>query len=302
MANEIVEFKADNGALVTISADDVVKYLCPTATEKEVFMLLQLCKVHHLDPWTGDVYIIKYGDEPARIQAGKEAFTKRAAANPDFEGFEGGIVYADASGRINKRAGSAYYPSVGETLVGGWCNVYVKGKRPFYDEVPLQEYNTGRNLWKSKPATMIRKVALVHALREAFPNDFAGLYSEEEMSDGPQREQAAPQATQVAAKVEPVAAPASVTASPKQLEEMGDKIADLAAARGVSFNVAQDAVFGSKTLSAAGFTSLASITEEQAGAAIALLDRWIDAARKANAESATSAEDGEDDAPVYETE
>ena len=36
--------------------------------------------------------------------------------------------------------------------------------------------------WKSKPATMIRKVAVVQALREAFPEDFGGLYSEEELS------------------------------------------------------------------------------------------------------------------------
>lgn len=34
--------------------------------------------------------------------------------------------------------------------------------------------------WSKKPATMIRKVALVQALREAFPKTFGGLYSAEE--------------------------------------------------------------------------------------------------------------------------
>ena len=38
--------------------------------------------------------------------------------------------------------------------------------------------------WASKPATMIRKVALVQALREAFPEDLQGMYSIEE-SDVP---------------------------------------------------------------------------------------------------------------------
>ena len=35
--------------------------------------------------------------------------------------------------------------------------------------------------WSKKPATMIRKVAAVQALREAFPQSFAGMYVAEEM-------------------------------------------------------------------------------------------------------------------------
>ena len=35
--------------------------------------------------------------------------------------------------------------------------------------------------WQKMPATMIRKVALVQALREAIPEEFGGLYSPEEM-------------------------------------------------------------------------------------------------------------------------
>ena len=35
--------------------------------------------------------------------------------------------------------------------------------------------------WKQMPGTMIRKVALVQALREAIPEEFSGLYSPEEM-------------------------------------------------------------------------------------------------------------------------
>jgi hypothetical protein len=35
--------------------------------------------------------------------------------------------------------------------------------------------------WKSMPATMIRKVPLVQSLREAFPDEFGGMYSPEEM-------------------------------------------------------------------------------------------------------------------------
>ena len=40
---------------------------------------------------------------------------------------------------------------------------------------------------------MIRKVALCHALREAFPEDLGGLYGAEEMDQARQQEQPAPQ-------------------------------------------------------------------------------------------------------------
>ena len=35
--------------------------------------------------------------------------------------------------------------------------------------------------WSKKPATMIRKVALVQALREAFPANLGGMYAAEEV-------------------------------------------------------------------------------------------------------------------------
>ena len=47
----------------------------------------------------------------------------------------------------------------------------------------LEEYNTGASLWADKPATMIRKVALVQALREAYPEMYAGVYDSSEISN-----------------------------------------------------------------------------------------------------------------------
>jgi hypothetical protein len=40
----------------------------------------------------------------------------------------------------------------------------------------MHEYDTGKSSWAKMPATMIRKVALVQSLREAFPSDLGGLY------------------------------------------------------------------------------------------------------------------------------
>jgi len=75
-----------------------------------------------------------------------------------------------------------------ETLVGGWARVHRHDwKVPTEAEVSLKEYmrtdSTGRpqSSWAKMPATMIKKVAIVQALRDAFPEDFQGLYSPEEM-------------------------------------------------------------------------------------------------------------------------
>lgn len=48
--------------------------------------------------------------------------------------------------------------------------------------VYFDEYTTGFNLWKTKPKTMIAKVAEMHALRMACPEELAQSYIEEEMS------------------------------------------------------------------------------------------------------------------------
>lgn len=51
----------------------------------------------------------------------------------------------------------------------------------FTATVYFSEYNTGRNTWATKPRTMIAKVAEMHALRSAFPEEMAQQYVEEEM-------------------------------------------------------------------------------------------------------------------------
>lgn len=46
--------------------------------------------------------------------------------------------------------------------------------------VYFNEYSTGKNLWASKPRTMIAKVAEMHALRMACPEELSQAYIEEE--------------------------------------------------------------------------------------------------------------------------
>lgn len=50
--------------------------------------------------------------------------------------------------------------------------------------VYFDEYNKGQDNWATKPHTMIAKVAEMHALRMAFPEELSEMYVEEEFEKG----------------------------------------------------------------------------------------------------------------------
>lgn len=65
------------------------------------------------------------------------------------------------------------------------CSVTVKRRvgqdiGEFSAKVYFKEYTTGANLWKSKPLTMIAKVAEMHAYRKACPEELSQSFVEEE--------------------------------------------------------------------------------------------------------------------------
>ena len=201
ITNQIAERAPQQAGLVEYMAGDenvkispamVRKYLVNgggNVTDEEVVMFLSLCRYQHLNPFTREVYLIKYGDrQAATMVVGKDVHLKRAKRHPEFRGLEAGIIIRGTDGGCYDRNGTFYDPESGEKLVGGWAKVHVDGWAvPLYASVNLTEY-IGRKSngeingqWSSKPATMIRKVAIVQALREAFPEDTAGMYVQEEI-------------------------------------------------------------------------------------------------------------------------
>ena len=186
---KVVEYEC-GGQLVKLSPNIIRNYLVNgngNVTDQEVAMFLNLCKFQKLNPFLREAYLIKYGSQPATIVTGKEAITKRAMRSPNYAGQQAGVVVLMEDGTLDNRIGSIVLED--ETLVGGWAKVFVKGyEYPIEITVAFDEY-VGRkssgeinSQWSKRPATMIRKVALVQALREAFPEDLAGMYSTEEMN------------------------------------------------------------------------------------------------------------------------
>jgi phage recombination protein Bet len=187
--DQVVEFEV-NGDKVKLTPATVKNYLVSgnkeNVTMQELAMFINLCKFSKLNPWVKEAYCIKYGNEPATMVVGKEAFQKRAEANPNFDGFEAGIiVMVEETGEILYRKGTMRIP--GEEIIGGYAEVWRKDRsHSTRIEVSFEEYagrkkdGTLNGQWSKKPATMIRKVALVQALRETFPSSFSGMYAAEE--------------------------------------------------------------------------------------------------------------------------
>ena len=180
--SDLVKYDTPNGETVQLSKSLIKNYLVNgngAVTDQEVTMFLSLCKFQRLNPFLKEAYLIKYGNSPATVVVGKDVLLKRAMRSEKFKGLQAGVIVVGDNGEFIEREGTFVLKD--EELVGGWAKVYLKDYEvPFYSSVSMNEYSTGKSNWQTKPATMIRKVALAQALREAFPEEMSNLYEAEE--------------------------------------------------------------------------------------------------------------------------
>lgn len=199
MVNNSLQQQAQNSKMTVIHTDTgdislsskiVREYLVSgggDVTDQEVKLFIALCSAQKLNPLIREAYIIKFGSLPATTVVSKDVYQKRANKNPTYKGKKAGIIILDNDMNIIYRQGT-FYLKDSEKLVGGWCEVYRENTDiPERIEVSMDEYvgkkkdGSINGQWASKPATMIRKVAVAQALREAFTEDYQGMYIPEEM-------------------------------------------------------------------------------------------------------------------------
>jgi len=113
-----------------------------------------------------DVYAIGYGQSYSLVTS--IDWSRKTASRAGLAGKDAPVYQFDDKGKIMSCSVTVY-----KILDGVRC--------PFTALVFFKEYTTGKNLWASKPMTMIAKVAEMHALRMAFPEELSQAYVEEEV-------------------------------------------------------------------------------------------------------------------------
>jgi len=187
---ESVVYTSEDGKEIKLTFDTVKRFLVSgdssKVSDEEVVLFMKLCEAQKLNPFRRDVYLIKFGDEPASLVVSKDVFIRRAQKSGLCNGWRAGVIIQHDDGSVEERQGTLVLPD--EKLVGGWAEVFRKDWQvPLKITVTLSEYLRRRKdgqpmrSWQQMPATMIRKVALEQALREAFMEELQGLYGAEEM-------------------------------------------------------------------------------------------------------------------------
>ena len=150
--------------------------------DNEVLNFMLLCGIKGANPFTKEAYLLPYGNGgKANIIFSKEFFVRKAEEQPDFNGMVNQLIVM----RNNQVIYTDLYIPNTDMILGATCSVFRKGiEHPFTATVSFNEYSTGKSLWYNKPATMIRKVAIVQALREAYGGLFGGVYTSEEQRVG----------------------------------------------------------------------------------------------------------------------
>lgn len=151
----------DDERTLTVLKESIARDASPA----EFAYFLEYCKHTGLNPIKREIWFIKDNKGRVQVMTGINGFLAIANANPNFDGME--VEFEDGPNG---------------TPVACVCRVWRKDRSHAHiEKVYMSEYNQKFGTWLTKPRTMLAKVAKAHALREAFSQELAGVYIEEEM-------------------------------------------------------------------------------------------------------------------------
>lgn len=166
---QIVEEQATALVDTTDYKDIAIQWLTSTGnlmkfTESEKSQFIDMCVALNLNPIKREIYGIKYNNS-FNIVIGYNVYLKRAERLGKLDGWKVEVTKS------------------GNEMIAK-CTIWRKDwTHPFEHSVLLSEYNSGNGLWKTKPVTMIKKVAVMQTFRNCFPDEMGSLpYGEEEIS------------------------------------------------------------------------------------------------------------------------
>lgn len=163
--------------------ETIKKCFAPTLSSEEFKVFLGLGKSLNANPFTREIWAVKYGNQAAAIFCGRDFYRRKAQEQEDYDGHIVNAIYENDTFSIENGEPKHVVNSFKDrgVLVGSFCSVYRKNTRvPYFVTIQLKEYNTGKSNWAKMPDTMIKKVAEAQALRGAYQGVFKGTYDESE--------------------------------------------------------------------------------------------------------------------------
>lgn len=173
----------ENGNTIDLwrKKDKIRQMFAPNLTRDEFDAFVGLGASLGANPFNREIWAVKYGNQQAQIFLGRDFYRRKAQEQEDYNGHQVDAIYSnDEFKMVGGKPEHSYSLSDRGNLIGAYAVVYRSDNEPFFNIVEFDEYNTDKALWKSKPATMIKKVAEAQALRGAFQGLFAGTYDQSE--------------------------------------------------------------------------------------------------------------------------
>lgn len=161
------------------------------ATDSELEVFLTLASRYDLDPFSKEIWFLKYGGKDPQIFTSRDGFVKIAKKDPDFkqiqshgvfenDEFEVKQEFVDGSFKITNFKHNFQAKDRGK-CIGAYCIIEYYNKKPLLVYVDYDEYKSSTTTWKKNPSAMIRKVAEKEACRQSA--SISGLHIPEEMGD-----------------------------------------------------------------------------------------------------------------------
>ena len=172
--NETGIAKREETGIIPVTPDTIKRYINRHATDQEIALFLNQCKLFEVNPFKDEIYLIKYkADEPAKFVFNYNVYFKRASRSSVWDGMESSTAGSIGEGDLTATA-IVYRKDMGHP---------VKVTVDYSEYVQTTREGQPTRFWATKPKTMLKKVAESQAMRKAFPDELGGTYTVEERND-----------------------------------------------------------------------------------------------------------------------